>query len=196
LSRLSTSFVLGYHGCDKSTGESVLGGASELKESTKDYDWLGPGVYFWESDPRRALEWAKIRGYRYPYVIGAVIDLRNCLDLLTREDLETLHNAYTSFIKIQELANLPIPKNLDSKSDPNSDLLLRYLDCAVIKHLHEMLIAQSIEPYDSIRGMFQEDDRLYETSGFRKKSHVQIAVRNPSCIKGFFVPRPYPILKI
>src|SRR5207237_848335 len=58
LSRLAASFVLGYHGCDADTARKVINGEEVLRPSDKKYDWLGPGAYFWESDPRRAMEWA------------------------------------------------------------------------------------------------------------------------------------------
>ncbi len=54
MSRLATSFVLGYHGCDRRTGLKAVNGEVELIQSDKDFDWLGPGAYFWESDPQRA----------------------------------------------------------------------------------------------------------------------------------------------
>jgi hypothetical protein len=56
--RLSTSFVLAYHGCDRRIGERLLAGKDELQKSENAYDWLGPGIYFWESNPQRALEFA------------------------------------------------------------------------------------------------------------------------------------------
>lgn len=55
---LSTSFVLGYHGCDASVGERLLRN-SPFKNSENSYDWLGHGIYFWESNPDRALDWAR-----------------------------------------------------------------------------------------------------------------------------------------
>lgn len=55
-----------------------MNGETAILQSERDFDWLGPGAYFWESDPRRAIEWAewkKSRGdYDAPTVIGAVID--------------------------------------------------------------------------------------------------------------------------
>jgi len=114
LSRLATSFVLGYHGCDKDVGLHAINGDSALIQSDKAFDWLGPGTYFWESDPRRALEWAQSKAgrgeYREPYVIGAVIDLGNCLDLVSREDLELLGEAYNSFSEMHRLSGAPTPK--------------------------------------------------------------------------------------
>lgn len=37
--------------------------------------------------------------------------------------------------------------------------------------------------------MFTEGGELCPGSGFRAKSHVEIAVRNDDCIKGLFHPR-------
>jgi hypothetical protein len=57
-------------------------------------DWLGTGIYFWENSARRALDWAKFAKehpkftrtqVRHPFVVGAIIDLGNCLDLLEAE---------------------------------------------------------------------------------------------------------------
>lgn len=203
MSRLSTSFVLGYHGCDEAVAEQVLAGKSDIIFSDRDYDWLGPGAYFWESDPLRALEWAHAKAqrgaYRVPAVIGAVIDLRNCLDLMTRQDLELVRSAYHAFVQAQQRAGLEIPKNKSARGKPEEDLGLRYLDCAVIRHLHTVLDQQMpgntpIAPYDTVRGMFTEGGTLYPGGGFHAQTHVQIAVRKPDCIHGFFRPRPYPAL--
>lgn len=198
MSRLATSFVLGYHGCDQDIARKAISGDFKLVESDRDYDWLGPGAYFWEGDPTRAMEWARwkteIGHYKNPAVVGAVIDLRNCLDLLVRDEIELLATAYRSFVALRAKADMPMPENRSVKGQPNQDRVLRYLDCAVFRHLHEMIDAQasedrSIEPYDTVRGMFTEGGPLYPGCGFEKRSHVQIAVRNDACIKGFFLPR-------
>lgn len=198
MSRLATSFVLGYHGCDGKIAERAIAGDFKLVESDRDYDWLGPGAYFWEGDPTRAREWAawksEIGHYERPAVIGAVIDLRNCLDLLARDDIELLATAYESFAALRAKAEMPMPVNRGLKGQTDQDRVLRYLDCAVIRHLHEMIAAQAsddrgIEPLDTVRGMFTEGGPLYPGCGFEKRSHVQIAVRNDACIKGFFWPR-------
>lgn len=202
MSRLSTSFVLGYHGCDKKTGRKALTGRLSLQYSDKAYDWLGPGVYFWESDPGRALEWAKwktSRGdYFEPFVIGAVIDLGNCLDLLVQEDLELVRSAYDSLVAVNAKSGRAMPRNKDASGDPNEDKTLRFLDCAVIRHLHSSLEEQSlasseddtpIPSFDTVRGLFVESDEVYPGGGFYRKTHTQIAVRNDTCIKGIFIPR-------
>lgn len=103
MTRLNTSFVLGYHGCEKAVGLRAIGGETELLESKGKSDWLGPGIYFWENDQRRAQEWAEEKSLRGDikdsFVIGAAIDLNNCLDLLVREDMELVRTAYKAFAK-------------------------------------------------------------------------------------------------
>ena len=90
----------------------MVEGAS-LLHSDCDYDWLGPGAYFWEADPQRAWEWARDRAARgeigEPAVVGAVIDLRNCLDLIARENVALLRTAYDAFVEIQKKSDLPSP---------------------------------------------------------------------------------------
>lgn len=198
MSRLATSFVLGYHGCDRDTADRAVNGDISLLQSNRDFDWLGPGAYFWESDPKRAREWAEwkvSRGeYANPAVVGAVIDLRNCLDLVSRDDLDMLKSAHKAFLAVQKKGNLPVPKNKSVKGSPNADRILRFLDCAVFRHLHSILDSQplddrKIEPFDTVRGMFTEGRRLYSGCGFRERSHTQIAVRNDACIRGLFLPR-------
>jgi hypothetical protein len=93
----ASAFVLGYHGCDRAVGERVLAGKEHLKASDNDYDWLGSGIYFWENSPGRVLDWAnlvkanpKLAVNRIvdPFVVGAIIDLGNCLDLLEAESID------------------------------------------------------------------------------------------------------------
>jgi len=191
VSRLHTSFVLGYHGCDEATGEDVLAGRSALNASNEQYDWLGPGIYFWESDPKRAFEWAKWKvacgRYTKPFVIGAVIDLGTCLDLMSRRSLETLVSAYESLKATHDadpgLGPMPINRRAHSQDE---DHLLRYLDCAVIRRLHGAMDDADQPFFETVRGLFTEGRELFPGSGFYQKTHVQIAVRHPDNIKGYF----------
>lgn len=200
MSRLQTSFVLGYHGCEKATGLDVINGKATLKPSKNGIDWIGTGIYFWEGDPLRAREWAEERRamdkIEEPFVIGAVLDLRNCLDLLARQDLELVRDAHALFKADRKAAGLPMPENKKGKKDRSADLVMRYLDCAVIDYLHEITAKEDrppgLEPFDSVRALFTEGKRLYSGGGFRRKTHSQIAVRNHDCIKGYFLPLPSP----
>jgi hypothetical protein len=66
---------------------------------------------------------------------------------------------------------------------------LRDLDCAVFETIHKIRKEENDPVYDSIRGVFWEGEELYPNAGFREKDHIQICIRNPNCIKGYFLPR-------
>jgi hypothetical protein len=194
LSRLAASFVLGYHGCDAEVARKLVNREDELRPSDKKYDWLGPGAYFWESDPHRAMEWAEEaveRGkIKVPAVVGAIIDLGNCLDLLSRENIELVRQAHRLFLQEQERSGLPIPENRSLDGEP--DRILRFLDRAVIQFLHEIFADIGEAAFDSVRGLFPEGEELYPGAGFRDRTHIQIAVCNPKLILGLFYPPDYP----
>jgi hypothetical protein len=190
LHALSTAFVLGFHGCDKAIGERLLNG-EEFRPSANAYDWLGPGVYFWEANPRRGLEFAKEiaargrkrDGIREPFVVGAVLDLGLCLDLATASGAAIVREAYDSFAESMTERGAALPTN-------SSDLLRRNLDCAVLTWLHTIRDAAGEQPVETVKGIFVEGDPLFPGSGFREKTHIQICVRNPARIKGVFRVHP------
>ena len=197
----SPSVVLGFHGCDATFGNAALASGLSLKPSAKSYDWLGPGVYFWENDRFRALEWSQQRvasgKYKQAFVLGAIIDLGNCLDLTLRENVELLAPAYKGLQGLNKASGLPMPDNLDVRSKIKGDKLLRYRDCAVINHLHAIIsdpIANPpgnpdyLEPFDTVRGLFAEGRPVYPRGSFYRQSHTQIAVINPKNIIGIFRP--------
>lgn len=183
---LSGGLVLAYHGCDAKVGERILKGAA-FKLSANDWDWLGPGAYFWESNPKRGFDFAielKDRGYSHnriatPFVLGAVISPGLCLDLTTKAGIDIVRDAHRILVEIYDAAERPLPQN-----DPNS--LLRRLDCAVIQQVHQVREERGDQSIDSVRGVFVEGDPIYDASGFYEKTHIQIAVRNLDCIKGVF----------
>lgn len=188
-----SNLVIGFHGCDKSVVEKVLSGQENLIASTNDYDWLGHGVYFWENNETRALQYAeemmerKGSSVKEPAIIGAVIDFGNCMDLMDSMYLQELKEAYKVFSDAVLEAERPMPENINIGN--STDKLIRRLDCAVIESAHGMNMQAGYEPYDSVRGVFWEGKELYPGAGFTEKNHIQICVRNPNCIKGFFLPR-------
>ena len=182
--RLTSAFILGYHGCDHRVGERLLAGAA-FRPSNNDYDWLGPGIYFWEANPLRGLEFAeeaskrKTSNISKPFVIGAVIELGLCLDLTTSTGLDWVRIAHESLVDVTRAAALDLPSN-------SKDELRRNLDCAVVRRLHTILETQKLPAIDTVKGVFTEGEPAYPGAGFREKTHIQIAVRNPRCIKGVF----------
>lgn len=182
-------------------GRAIIAGSREPVPSDNDHDWLGPGLYFWQSDPKRALEWARERtgkrAYKEPFVIGAVIDLGNCFDLTERENIAFVETVYESFKRVVEKTGSALPTNERAPYDVDGDYSRRRLDNAVMRHLHEYVErarqeGADVRAFDTIVGLFTEGKSLYEGSIFKEKTHCQIAVVNPKAILGFFLPRPTP----
>lgn len=190
-----SGLILAFHGCDEEVALKIAKGEATLRTSQNKYDWLGHGAYFWENSPGRALEFAeslkgRLRGQKAinkPAVIGAVINLGYCLDLLDIDNLELLREGYEVLMTSYNNSEISIPKNISTQE--SGDLLIRDLDCAVIESLHSVRKDAGLNPFDSVRGDFFEGEELYPNAGFREKDHIQICVRNPNCIKGFFLPR-------
>lgn len=75
--------IAAFHSCDREVGLRILNGEEDLIASENEWDWLGPGIYFWEQNPGRALEYAiecasgwqknKTR-IKTPFVLGAIYD--------------------------------------------------------------------------------------------------------------------------
>ncbi|MDR1153989.1 MAG: hypothetical protein LBL04_04705 [Bacteroidales bacterium] len=107
------------------------------------------------------------------------------MDLLDYGNLQLLKEGYGTLWAYNKTSDFPQNKGVKGLEG----LLLRELDCAVIETLHTVRDDLQYPPYDSIRGVFYEGDELYPNAGFREKDHIQICVRNPNCIKGFFLPR-------
>jgi hypothetical protein len=188
----STSFILGYHGCDRKVAERVFVGKAALAPSRNDYDWLGDGIYFWEHNAQRAFEFAaevarrphpsgqKIKS---PAVVGAVIDLGFCLNLLDSRSIAMVTAAYQELVESFAAAGTPLPHNTGGH-----DLFRRHLDCAVLRTLHQTREDNEEEPFETVRAAFIEGEPLYENAGFAAKSHIQICVRDLRCVKGYFRP--------
>jgi hypothetical protein len=190
-----SSFVLGFHGCDATTARNILLGKSQhLRSSANSYDWLGHGIYFWEVSPSRAIQWAqeamvstgRASPIRKPAVIGAVIDLGNCLDSLDSQNFEIVRDAYEGLKDVVEASRRPMPQNRSVLG--RSDKCLRNLDCSVINYVHSMRTEKRLAPFDTVRAAFIEGSPIYEGGSFYDRNHIQICVRNRECIKGYFRP--------
>jgi hypothetical protein len=168
----------------------MVSGKDHLRPSNNLWDWLGPGIYFWEDNPLRALSYAVACAERKqkfsgsianPLVIGANIDLGNCLNLSEPNSINIIKNAYLNLKRLHELTGEPMPANKGAN---------RSLDCAVIKYLHESNKEDGIPPYDTIRSPFHEGEAIYEGANFTSGLHIEICVVNPKMIRGYFLPQP------
>jgi hypothetical protein len=162
--------------------------------SENDFDWLGGGIYFWENSPSRALQYAqelrdrprRRRGPRVktPAVVGAVIEIGYCLNLMDAEFLSLMREAYDDLAVLHARLGLPLPGN----KLVGDELMLRRLDCAVINSMHQTREDRGLRPFDTVRSAFAEGGELYPGSGVTARHHIQLCVRRRSCIKGYFRP--------
>jgi dihydrofolate reductase len=198
------NLVFGFHGCDAKTCQGLLNTPNEIVYSRKPYDWLGHGMYFWENNYDRALQWAKDKKARgdikTPAVIGAVLYLGYCLDLLDNQFVKIIQGYYKPLESEYRNSNIELPQNRDLSQDKYKDKIFRELDCTLIEYMHQSILEQinedkettgysELKLFDSARGVFTEGGPAYPGAGILEKSHIQIFIRNSNCIKGFFLPR-------
>lgn len=166
--------VLGYHGCTAETAQRILT-EGRFAISTNTYDWLGEGAYFWEYAPYRALEWAmrrcRISGGE-PVVLGATIRLGRCLNLLDIEHSSGLSLAYNQFA--ENLGKRRMPRNTETGA--------HFLDREVIDLYCRIVELRSDYAYQTVRGCYPEGEPVFTGSKILQRTHVQIAVRDKSCV--------------
>ncbi|MCC6546084.1 hypothetical protein IT570_02860 [Candidatus Sumerlaeota bacterium] len=123
-------YVVAYHGCGKHLAQQVVTGKKKLLASKNEYDWLGHDLYFWEHSAERASHCAKYETRsqtQNPAVIGAVIDLGNCLNLMEANALSPVEENSRKDITPCERLHQPVAKN------SGKDFKARHLDCAVFE---------------------------------------------------------------
>ena len=82
---------------------------------------------------------------------------------------------------------MELPKN--RKSSKGDDYLkIRELDCLVINSINEFRKAKKEPLIDVIRAPFLEGEPLYAGASFMNETHIQICVKDPSAIRGYFIP--------
>jgi four helix bundle protein len=92
------NLVIGFHGCEEEDRNRLINEDNFFKRSCESYDWLGHGMYFWDNNLDRARYWAELKKkagtLTKPAVVGAVIDLGYCLDLLDSRNIDILKKSY------------------------------------------------------------------------------------------------------
>lgn len=183
----SLSTLIAFHGCDAVLARKVVSGELELLPSQNHYDWLGHGYYGWEDSEARARQWAEEaaakRRIQEPAVLGLVIDPGYCLNLVDAGSLALVRHAFERYQNACRASGIKMARN------SGASFKARFLDCAVFEHLHASREIDGLQPFDTVRGFFVEGSELYPGAGLRDRDHVQICVRNPRCIKGYFLPK-------
>lgn len=168
--------VVAFHGTRKSTAAKLVDG-EPFGASTNDDDWLGHGIYLWEYAPQRAWEWARQRYDDSAAVVGALVRLGRCIDLLDPSNAQLLRVAHADLTEALEQDGLKLPRNVLSN---------KYLDCAVFNWLYASLAERGFE-VESCRAVFVPLEkgglpRLWPHSGIFAGAHIQLCLREPKNI--------------
>ena len=173
----------------------MLAGNDTLSMSRNPYDWLGDGIYLFEDDWRHAVYFAQrardnpARAYtrrpiRQHAVIGVALRIRLWLDMCTQEGIHEYVDAHT------DLQNSGTSLRVNRRSqDDDPDLILRPMDRQIINHIHALRRSRGQPSYDAVRSHFVQGSPLLETAGFKRDTHVQLALRNQDCVLGYFMVR-------
>ena len=132
--------------------------------SINNWDWLGNGIYFLEENPLRALSYAQENAagnqfnkipIKTPFVIGAIIGLCKCLNLVETEPLLILKEAYAGLKLLTKQAG---KKMLVNKCP------VKRRDCAIFRYILQTNDAKGSKAYDTIRCAFPEGGNVYPGS--------------------------------
>jgi hypothetical protein len=166
--------IIGFHGTDEPAADRLVGG-EPFNDSDSDDDWFGKGVYFWEYAPKQAWWWArKFKKCERPAVIGAIIRLGNCFDLLDPANVKALKDFHVAALG-KWPKGITVPKNGRHHRD---------LDCAIFNLFYQE-VAASGKPIDSARAVYvptAKAKRVWKGSWIYEEAHIQICVRNPKSI--------------
>ena len=166
--------IIGYHGCSQQVADRIFA-EQQFLPSTRAYDWLGEGFYFWEYAPYRALEWAEQKCEQEggtPAVIRATIKLGRCLNLLDIKHLPDLLDVYNFIAASTGTTRMPL----------NTDRGAHFLDREIIDTYCRVFALDVASPLQTVRGSFAEGAPIYPGSKILQKAHTQIAVRDTACI--------------
>ncbi len=168
--------VVGYHGCEAVFADGVRSGRISLSDwnhSDNPFDWLGKGIYFWETSRTRAEQWAADKFGGRADVLQVEIDLGKCLNLLESTYHGALWEMHRSLRVVYRERHMPWPTNHKKR---------HYLDCLVINAFARLEEKQR-SPFQTVRGVFEEGRPVFPGSAIRTQSHIQIAVRDVQCIR-------------
>jgi hypothetical protein len=211
--------VTGYHACKHEFATALREGKISIQEwmpSRNPYDWLGDGIYFWESSKTRARHWAEEIVGGEADVLEVDLELGLCLDLMDTEYIELLRETYDSLVGLYREEEWQLPENREifprGKRSRRQRRYVRYLDrlngiiyprltgkdfhrfrnCE-LRYLDRLVINQFLSlmenghgdlvlNFQTVRCAFEEGSPVYPGSMIRDRTHVQIAVRDKSCI--------------
>lgn len=166
--------VIGYHGTTAEAADRLVAG-EDFEPSDEDYEWFGNGIYFWEHAFQQAWSWARRKGTSRPAVIGAIIRMGSCFDLLDPGNVAILREFHDKMTGEMQAVGAEVPANV--RSD-------RRLDCAVFNYMYGEFEAAG-RPLDTARAVYVPQSsarRVYTGSWISEETHIQICVRNRQSI--------------
>jgi hypothetical protein len=176
--------VIGYHGTSAKVADALVEG-EPFKVSTSISEWLGSGIYFWEYAPKQAWWWAKkFTKNSNPAVVGAMIRLGNCFDLLDWKNVEVLQKAKDGMIKLMKREGIEIPKN---------ERIYKNLDCAVFNYFYQKVEDEGEPRVDTARAAYvptESKKRIWHASWIYRDTHIQVCVRGQANILAVWHARP------
>jgi hypothetical protein len=173
--------------------------------STNTDDWLGRGIYFFDSAPLRARTWARYRwqgGTDQPAVLRATIDLNGCIDMFDSMAFAAFRKKYSEFLAHEQShgasyvqAGLLVADGLvfttdSGETDPRKRPPIRnFRDRAFLDWFVGHMADGGVQ-VRSIRGVFLDGKALFPTSFLFDWAHVQIAVLDPAAISDMTLEFP------
>jgi hypothetical protein len=175
--------IIDYHGTTSAAVDRLVVG-DPFRAGDRDDEWFGKGIYFWEYAPKQAWWWAKkFKKFDQPAVIGALIQLGNCFDLLDPKNLKVLRAVHARLTAKLHEEGLEVPTN---------ERHHRNLDCIVFNFFYrEAEEAQT--PIDSARAVYvptASAKRIWRGSWIYDEAHIQVCVRSPKNILAVWHVRP------
>ncbi len=157
------------------SAERLVSG-EDFQPSDEDDEWFGKGIYFWEHAFKQAWWWARDhKRHPHPAVIGTVIRLGNCFDLIDPGNVEILHDFYDAMLAELRAAGIEPPRNVYTR---------RRLDCALFNYVYKYC-ERARQPLDTARAVYVPTSRLKRVvpgSWISEETHIQVCVRNPRSI--------------
>lgn len=182
--------VIGYHGTKRSIAEALVLGKKAFQPSTNDDDWLGHGVYFWEYAPQQAWWWARRRSKNRDWsdeiaVVASMIRLGNCLDLLDPSNVSLLRDFHGKALTEFKKAGKKMPENANQ---------YKRLDCEVFEYAYtaaeKALPGVNIQTARAVYVPTGSKGRAWKRSWIHQDAHIQLCVRDLSCILGTWLVKP------